>query len=231
MAVRIARSVPLPRITDRPGRSAGRHPAGGHVHAPIGKRFEHEPAEPVVADDPDEAHRQPEPSRSARGDRARAADRQPDVLHEPLRLAERGPRVGVRDDDVGVDLADDEQVDVAASPPQYRSYQPGAGGSGRRAAAHRGRHGARDAVHELDQPGRGARARSWRGRRRAPRHRASLPRPTPTARPARRSRPPGTRPGPGARTSRRRRRPTAAPTAAASPRRARRRPRASGPRR
>ena len=219
----------------RAGRPAGRDPARGDVHAAPRQRVEHEPAQRVVAD-----HARPgrprSPSRAA--PQAVIADELPIVSRMPStnRSAwpNTGPRVRVPDDDVGVDLADDEQVDVAIAgggAPQYRSYQPGPGGSGRRAAAQRGRHGAPDLVDQLGQP---RQPRPPLGpqeavaRRRAP---SSPPRPTPTARPARRSRPPRRRPAPGARTSRRRRRPTAAPTAPAWPRPARRTPRASAPRR
>ena len=74
---------------------------------------EHEPPERVVADDPAEGDPQLESRRATGEDRRRAADGHHDRADDPLDLAEDGHRVRIGDDDIGVDLADDEDVDVA----------------------------------------------------------------------------------------------------------------------
>jgi hypothetical protein len=96
----------------RPGRLGRIDDARRDVDAPSGHRVEHEPAEGVVADDADERHSQPEARGATREDRRRAADGHRHRAHGPLDLAEPGHRVGIGDHDVGVDLADDEDVDV-----------------------------------------------------------------------------------------------------------------------
>ena len=114
-----------------------------------------------------------EPRGAAGGDRRRAADRQPDALDDPLGLAEDRDRIRVGDDDVRVDLADDEQVDVALAAGvagiSTRSYQPSPGASGVAARPpSAARHGAADVVDERRRAARGARGPSSPGRRRAP---------------------------------------------------------------
>ena len=96
-----------------PGGPAWRHAACRGVDPARRHRLEHEPAERVIADDADHRHAQPEPRGAHGGDDRRAARHQPDRLDESLRLPEDGHRVGVRHDDVRVDLADDEQIEVA----------------------------------------------------------------------------------------------------------------------
>ena len=92
---------------------AGSTSIDGHVDAVIGERVADDPAEEVVADDPSVRDPQPEPRGATGHDRGRATDREPDRPDELLDLAELGHRVVVDDEDVGVDVPDDEQVDLA----------------------------------------------------------------------------------------------------------------------
>ena len=108
----------------------------------IGERVADDPAEEVVADDPAVRDAQPEPRGATGHDRGRATDREPDRPDELLDLAELGHRVVVDDEDVGVDVADDEQVDLALGlgaaiaralddglrPPRARCYHLGEDG-------------------------------------------------------------------------------------------------------
>ena len=68
-----------------------------------------------VAHDAGKRDPEPETRRATGEDRRRAADGHPDRADDPLDLAEHGDRVGVGDDDVRVDLADDEDVDPEAA--------------------------------------------------------------------------------------------------------------------
>jgi hypothetical protein len=74
--------------------------------------LEHEGPEGVVADHADHADAQPEPRRSARGDRPGGAEDERGIVDELLGLAEARHDVAAHDD-VGVQLGDDEQVELA----------------------------------------------------------------------------------------------------------------------
>ena len=83
------------------------------VDAVVRERIADRPTEEVVADDAAVRDPQPQASGTAGGDRRRAADREPDGPDELLDLAELGHRVVVDHEDVGVDVPDDVEVDVA----------------------------------------------------------------------------------------------------------------------
>ena len=88
-----------------------RHDAGG-LDADRLERLSAEPAEQVVPDDG--AHRDPESeSRGAvREDRAGPAERQPRLVHQVLRLAERRNDVAATQHQVGVRIAEHHEVQV-----------------------------------------------------------------------------------------------------------------------
>ena len=162
IAVRIARSVPLPRITEAPVGSPG---ATRHADTSTPRSASASSVNRPSASSPTTPTRLTRsPSRAA--PHAVIADELPMVSRIPSTNRSACPKTGrgsrSADDDVGVDLADDEQVDVAG-PPQYRSYQPGPGVSGRRAAAQRGRQGtATQSTRSVSRASR-ARAPSRRG--------------------------------------------------------------------
>ena len=112
VAVRIARSLPLPRMTDAPVGLAGstRHADTSTPVAAIASSM-NLPSASAPTTRP--GYAQAEPRRPAGGDRGRAADREADPLDDPFCLPEDRTWIGVRDHHVGVDLADHEQVDVA----------------------------------------------------------------------------------------------------------------------
>ena len=135
------------------------------------------------------------PSRAA--PHAKIADELPTVsridVDEPLDLAEDRHRIRVGDDDVRVDLADDEEVDVAAAAAatlRYARYQPSPGSGA--AASRSGRSCQGRPAASASSTSRRSRAAPGRspGTRRGRRAPASRPRPRRTARPARRSRRP-----------------------------------------
>ena len=86
-----------------------RHPRD--VDAARGELLEHRPAEQIVADHPADRDPQPQPGGGARGDRARPADRERRLVDEPLRLPERRHDVAAAQDQVGVHVAKDDQVE------------------------------------------------------------------------------------------------------------------------
>ena len=109
-AVRIARSPGRARADGDPGRL--RHlPHRAHVDA--GQRLQHRPPEDVVADAARHRHPQTQPRRARRHDRARAAEHQGRRVDQLLALAERRHEVAAAQDEVGVDVPDDEEVELA----------------------------------------------------------------------------------------------------------------------
>ncbi len=75
--------------------------------------LETEPAVLVLADKATEGDAQPEPGCGAGGDRRRAAEPQFGAVGEDFPLAELDTQVRRRDDEIGVDVPDDDEVDVA----------------------------------------------------------------------------------------------------------------------
>ena len=111
IAVSIARSEPLVRITVAP---VGRAGSTTHAETSIPRAASSSSMNRPNASSPTtptNATRSPEPRGPAGEDRRRAADRQPDRSDQPLDLAEDRHRIRVGDHDVRVDLADDEDVD------------------------------------------------------------------------------------------------------------------------
>ena len=77
-----------------------------------GQLIPHEPPEQIVPHHPHERDAQTEAGGAAGRDRARAADREPRVVHQPLRLAEGRDHVIAAQDEVGVRIAQHQQVEV-----------------------------------------------------------------------------------------------------------------------
>ena len=99
---------------DRGAGGDGRfEPAGRDVDLARGERLEHVASEVVVAHHAHEGHAQAQACHPAGHDRRRGADDEPDGGDELLHLAEDRRRVLAHHQDVGVELARDEQVDVA----------------------------------------------------------------------------------------------------------------------
>jgi hypothetical protein len=95
------------------GRAGGVDDASRDVDPARRHGVQREPAEWIVADDAEERDAKSEASGAAGDDRRRAADRHDDRVDDAFDLPEDRHGVVVRDDQVGIDLADDEEIDVA----------------------------------------------------------------------------------------------------------------------
>ena len=97
---------------DRGARGEGRlMDAVAYVHATCRHRVEHPPAELVLADDTARGDREAQSRRAAGHDRGRPADGQPDRPDELLHLAEDRLEGRIEDHDVGVEVAQHEQIE------------------------------------------------------------------------------------------------------------------------
>ena len=111
VAVSRARRSPLPRTTVAPVGMAGSTEMVD-VSTPRAAQLLHDAsAEEVVADDAAVSDAQPQTSQPAGGDGRGAAHGEPDGAHQLLDLAELGRDIVTDDEDVGVDVADDVDVD------------------------------------------------------------------------------------------------------------------------
>jgi hypothetical protein len=93
-----------------PGRPGSVEDESTDVHPTAFELVVQEATERVVADDAAEPDAEPEPGGAGRDDRARATDREPRVVDEPLRLTERGLDVAGQHE-VGVRVAEDEEIE------------------------------------------------------------------------------------------------------------------------
>jgi O-acetyl-ADP-ribose deacetylase (regulator of RNase III) len=82
------------------------------VHAEIGETVAHESTEQVFADHRGDRHTQTELRGAAGEDRARPADREPRVVDQMFGLTESGNDVATVQDEIGVRVAEYEQVQV-----------------------------------------------------------------------------------------------------------------------
>jgi hypothetical protein len=91
------------------------------VDSPTRQRVEHEPAESVVADNAHQGRPQAEPGCTRGSDGRRAARHQPGAVDQPVDLVEDDLEPAGGEDEIGVAIADNEQIELAhagdASPP------------------------------------------------------------------------------------------------------------------
>ena len=111
-----------------PGPAAGHQPDRGGVDVARGQLLHAEAAEQVVGRHAGVGDAEPEPRGAARGDGARGAEHEVGGADELLGLAEGGDDVAAADDEVGVELADDEEVEGR--------HAPASAASGRTAPGH-----------------------------------------------------------------------------------------------
>ena len=96
----------------QPGAPLAIHHHAARVHAALPQRVHHEAPEQVVAHHARDPGPQAQPRCAARHYRARAADEQIGVAHQLLHLPERGLDALAAQHQVGVDVPEDQEVEV-----------------------------------------------------------------------------------------------------------------------